>query len=189
MFLLTVIGMTGKVLYPDVAGQNLYPHMLQNLLSPTIGAILLGSLAAALMSTSDSCLLAASTPVIEDVYHKYIKPDASEAELRKTGILITIALGIISTVIALYAPAIISVVILSFSIKASGLFFPLVIKFTKYKDMVNAEGAFWAIVLGGGIAVIWYIMGKPFGINEVYIGVPVSIIASLLITSMTKSKA
>lgn len=189
MILLSVIGITGKILYPDIIASDLYVTMVDGFLSPFVGALFLAGLVAAVMSTSDSLLLAATSSVTQDIYRGIKKTEPNEKELKKVGVVATIVIGIISTIIAYIKPPIISIVLLSFTVKASGMFFPFVIQFTKYRKLVNANGAFWSIIVGTIVAMIWSLRGNPYGIPEVLIGVFVSIIVSLTVTRITRERS
>ncbi|MFW5937573.1 MAG: sodium:solute symporter family transporter, partial [Halanaeroarchaeum sp.] len=58
---------------------------------------------AAMMSSGDSQLLVATSAVVEDVYHGFINPDASQEKLVLYSRLVTLALGFASIVFAFVA--------------------------------------------------------------------------------------
>jgi len=50
----------------------------------------------------------------------------------------------------------------------------------------TTAGAIISMVGGIGSAAIWLILGNPFGINAVYVSVPVSLLSFILVSLVTK---
>jgi SSS family solute:Na+ symporter len=77
-----MIGVIGKVLMPDLSAsqaETLLPMLLSEYL-PIMGMFVVAGAFAAAMSTIDSMLLTVSSIFEEDIYAKYINPEASEAK-------------------------------------------------------------------------------------------------------------
>ncbi|WP_462249076.1 sodium:solute symporter family protein [Ekhidna sp.] len=94
-----------KVAFPEINEQYLgddiaYPVML-TLLSPGWLGLVVASLIAAYMSTISTHLNWGSSYVVNDFYHRFIKPDASQKELVNVGRISTIILMLIAGVMAL----------------------------------------------------------------------------------------
>lgn len=92
--------------FPGVDAQYLkhdlaYPAMLTLLPSGLVG-LLIGSMAAALMSTISTHLNWGSSYITHDVYTRFIKPEASEKEKVAIGRWTTVLLLILSAIAALY---------------------------------------------------------------------------------------
>ncbi|MDD4490560.1 MAG: sodium:solute symporter [Paludibacter sp.] len=85
---------------PDVADQAL-PHFMASGLPVGVAGFILAAIIAAAMSTLCVCLNSASTVFFEDIYKRYIHPDATEKE----GLLVlrigTVLVGVIGTAFAL----------------------------------------------------------------------------------------
>lgn len=78
-----------------------YPAMLTLLPAGLLGLVV-AALAAAYMSTISTHLNWGSSYLVNDVYKRFYKPNASEKELVTVGRIITILLLIVSTLLALY---------------------------------------------------------------------------------------
>ena len=50
---------------------------------------------------------------------------------------------------------------------------------------MNTEGAFASLIIGGGLAFVWKIMGDPYGIDATWVAIPVSFIASTIVRLIT----
>lgn len=77
------------------------PYVLQYLTPDIIGAIGLGALAAAVMSSMDSSILSASSMAAWNLYRPLFKPNASSDQLKKVIKRSIILVGIAATIIAL----------------------------------------------------------------------------------------
>lgn len=91
--------------FPDIAADKIghdlaYPAMLTFLPAGLTGLVL-ASLAAAYMSTISTHLNWGSSYVVNDVYRRFVKPDASEKELVRVGQISTVVLMVISALVAL----------------------------------------------------------------------------------------
>jgi SSS family solute:Na+ symporter len=87
---IVVPGMIGFGLFPHLENsQEVFPHMLKNLLPPGVKGIVFAGFLAALMSSVDSYLNSASTLWTMDIYKRHIKKDATHRELFKVGKILT----------------------------------------------------------------------------------------------------
>ncbi len=73
------IGLVGRAVYtsvdnlPDASRENLYPALSEMYLSPVVFGLVIASIFAAIMSTTDSQLLVAASGVVRDVYEKILR--------------------------------------------------------------------------------------------------------------------
>jgi len=111
-----LIGLASLVVFPDldslaqafpdveanVINDDLaYPAMLSFLPKGLLGLVI-ASLIAALMSTLSTHLNWGSSYVVNDIYKRFIKPDASEKEMVNLGKICTVFLMIFAAVLALF---------------------------------------------------------------------------------------
>ena len=94
-----------KQAFPDINDQYLgddiaYPVML-TLLSPGWLGLVLASLIAAYMSTISTHLNWGSSYIVNDFYHRFVKPDANEKELVLVGRISTVILMVIAGILSL----------------------------------------------------------------------------------------
>lgn len=177
-FMCVIIALVGMAMFPQIIeASQILPYTIANLFPGVFGAIFLAALLAGLMSTSDSCLLASTAPLVEDVYHRFIRPKASKSELLKASRYITLVAGTFSLFIALKLPTIIEGILISYAIKGSAMFIPVIGGFF-FRDKLTKDGVFAGMLAGGSIACIWAIIGEPYGLNPVFIGAPLATIVT-----------
>ncbi len=91
VFILVMPGIAGRVLYPDIAPNDMYATLVDNLLPPGIKGLVVAALLAALMSSLAAVYNSSSTLVVIDFYKRY-KPQATEKQLVRAGQLATLVL-------------------------------------------------------------------------------------------------
>ena len=82
---------------------NAMPLLTLELLPGVVAGVVLAAALAAMMSSGDSQLLVATSAVVEDVYHGFINPDASQEKLVWYSRLVTLAIGVASIIFAFVA--------------------------------------------------------------------------------------
>ncbi|MFA5375296.1 MAG: sodium:solute symporter family protein [Dehalococcoidia bacterium] len=152
-FIVVLIGMGARVLYPDLASsENAFPAIIQNLLPAGVSGLVIAALLAAIMSSADTLLLTTSTIFGVDICGK-ISPRIDERRqllISKAGVVI---IGILAFFVATRSTGIINSLYNSYYIFTSGIVIPVVAGFYKDKLKVNSWGALAAIVGGGGTAL------------------------------------
>jgi len=164
-FAIVFIGMSAKVLYPEITAEGAFPQVITSVLSPGLSGLLLAALIAALMSSADTCLLSQSVILTEDII-KRVHPAIDE---RKT-ILLTrlslVGLGLVALGLALALTGVISSLLFAYTIFTCGLVVPVVAGFYKEKLKVTPRGALAALVGGGIIGLLGKIPGLEIPLKE-----------------------
>jgi len=145
-----LIGIMMFKLDPNIAPENteflLISAAMQHL-SPWLTAIFIAALASALMSTSDSSILAGASVVTENILPFFRKNMDDKTKLLWTRIMVVI-IGAISITIALLAGTIYKLAMVAWSLLLVGLFAPFA--FGMYWKKANRSGAIAAFI--GGFA-------------------------------------
>jgi cation/acetate symporter len=168
---------------PEIAG---LPYVIS-------GLVAAGGLAAA-MSTADGLLLAIANALSHDLYYKIIDPQADTRRRLIVARVLLIFIGAAAAFIAsLKLTGILGAVAWAFDFACSGLFFPLVLGV--WWKRANAAGAVAGMV-AGFLVGSWYLymvynglMAPWFGIDHIrfgIIGMPVSLVAMVVVTLMTR---
>jgi len=179
----TMIGLFARYLIPDLTDPELAtPMIIMQLLPAGIAGFVIAAYIAAVMSSADSCLMGPVAIFTNDIYKRYIKPDSTELHLVRVARYATLILGILAIVTAYLIPNVLDLILYAYTFGSAGIFFPMLgLLFWK---KTTAKGAFWSMLLGGSSAVIYSIIGEPFGFAASYlgwiIGLPTLIIVSLL---------
>ncbi|WAL60602.1 sodium:solute symporter family protein [Thermocoleostomius sinensis] len=89
------VALAAIALYPDLADRELgYPRLMLDFLPPVLLGLVVASLLAAFMSTVSTLINWGASYLTNDLYGRFIKPDANQSELvavgRITSVLVTI---------------------------------------------------------------------------------------------------
>ena len=110
--LIVAIAVFGSALYPtgEVARQpyEIIPYTARHGLPALMGALLLGAVFAKVISTASNYLFSPATNLIEDVFVRYIAPDASNKRVLIVSRLAVVLLGCWALYQAIYAPSILA---------------------------------------------------------------------------------
>lgn len=162
------------------------PVLLRTILPVGLMGLMLSAYFSAILSTADSCLMAASGNIQTDIISKFIKIKPSVA-LRLSQI-ITAATGIVAIIIASGMENVLDLMLQSYGIMVSGLFIP-VLGFLILKR-TQPIAAFWAMLIGGTLTTYFYYSGNNlFGywrlnpdVDANLYGISASFITYLLLT-------
>src|SRR5699024_8164935 len=92
--------------------------------------------------------------------------------------------SVVALVLSLTIPGLVNLMVTGTAMAVSSLLAPIIFGLY-WKRVTNAAGV--ASMWGGLItAVIWQILGHPFGLHPVFIGLPISIVILLTVTFLTK---
>jgi len=145
-------GMAARGIFGDgIEGPQAIPMLVVEVLPVWAGAIVVGAILGAIMSTADSLLIAGTSHLTNDLYVKRLNPSAADDPRRLLLIsrLGTVAIGLLALVLALSVREIIGLLLLSYTMYAAGVFVPVVMGL--YWRRGTAAGALAGIV-GGALA-------------------------------------
>lgn len=129
---------------------------------PILTAVFMAALASALMSTSDSSLLAGASVVTQNLFPLFGKKLNSKEEVKWTRITVLIS-GIIGVVVAISASVIYELGVVAWSLLLVGLFAPFALGM--YWKKANQWGAISAYVGGFITWIIFIFIARNVGIN------------------------
>lgn len=159
-----------------------YYNVVENVFPFSIVAFMIITLLAAVISSADSFLIAGSSSIVNDIIKPNVKDSAQSNMLLYSRISVLIV-SIIALVLALAIPGLVNLMVTGTAMSVSGLLAPVIFGlFWKRPTKVAGITAMWA---GLGSAVIWQILGHPFGIHPIIIGLPLSTSILLMMTFMT----
>ncbi|MFC1927697.1 sodium:solute symporter, partial [Chloroflexota bacterium] len=157
-FAITLIGMSAKVLYPQIMPAQAFPQVISGILSPALGGLVIAAVIAALMSSADTCLLTQSVILTEDI----IKRAHPALDERKTVLLTRlslIGLGLVALGLALTLKTVYESLLFAYTVFTCGLVVPVIAGFHKDKLKVTPQGALAALIGGGTIGLLGKIPG------------------------------
>ena len=155
--LIVAIAVFGSALYPngEVARQpyEIIPYTARHGLPALMGALLLGAVFAKVISTASNYLFSPATNLINDVFVRYIAPDASNKRVLIVSRLAVVLLGCWALYQAVYAQSILGKMLWAYTIYSAALT-PVVLA-AFYSKRVTAWGAVSAIAAGTVITLAW----------------------------------
>ncbi|AMQ19498.1 sodium transporter [Thermococcus peptonophilus] len=162
------------------------PRLVISVFGGTVGAIFVAAVLAAIMSTADSLLSAATSHVVKDFYEGLVGTTSDEKKLLRLSMLTTIAVGLLSLGAALAIQGIVELLIYSYDVYTSGVFVPLVLGL--YWKRATKEGALAGMVAGSLVAVLGAagVLNFPYW-EYIYVsGAIVSALVMVAVSVLTK---
>jgi len=155
--LIVAIAVFGRALYPsgEVAmhPREIIPYTARHGLPALMGALLLGAVFAKVISTASNYLFSPATNLVNDVFVRYIAPDASNKRVIIVSRLAVVLLGCWALYQAEYAESILRKMLWAYTIYSAALT-PVVLA-AFYSKRVTAWGAVAAIASGTVVTLAW----------------------------------
>jgi len=173
------IGLAGRVLYPNIEDpETLFPTMAMDLLGLG-GVFVLLCLYAIIMGTADSCLLVSVMHFVRDIYQYLFRPKASDKEILKASRIGVIVVGVLVLVLALVAPSIFDLWVMSADITGATLAF--IILFGWRWKRGDKYAGLASILLGFIGWALGYLGYSPWGLDPIIFGGILSLIALIVV--------
>lgn len=164
------------------------PLLLNNILPVGLLGLMLSAYFSAILSTADSCLMAASGNIQKDLMGNLLKKKNSSKYSLLASQIITLLIGVLALLLATYMKNVLELMLYSYAFMVSGLFVPLIgAVFFKKK---NSKAAMISMLTGGVVTTALIITGidLPLGLDANIYGITVSALVFVLF-SMNSSKA
>lgn len=167
---LLLIGGAAHVLVPGLENaDSALPMMIVRYYPPVIKGLAIAGMIAAIMSSFDSFLILATTHIMYDI-GKVIKPDLSDEKIHKSLPMLTVVLGIIGALIALFISSLLGYLSMVFSIIGSSVV-PALVAALYFREKTSKTAATLSIIVGAVVpAVLFFTVGY-----DVFLGDPVFI--------------
>jgi len=194
--LIVSIAVFGSALYPtgEVARQpyEIIPYTARHGLPALIGALLLGAVFAKVVSTASNFLFSPATNLVNDIFVRYISPDASNKRVLIVSRLAVVLLGVWALYQAIYAPSILEKMLWAYTIYSAALT-PVVLA-AFYSKRVTAWGAVAAIAAGTVVTLVWDMPGVKERFPQIlaerdaiFPALFLSVIAMVVVSMFTKA--
>jgi len=163
------------------------PMLLRTVLPIGLMGLVMSAYFSAIMSTADSCLVAASGNVTGDLLRKWLGLNMDDNKLIGMSQLVTLLLGGVALLLAAAMETVLDIMLYSYAVMVSGLLVPVLGGL--YWKKSSSSGAIAAMVTGGGFTLILTILPEverifgfgytpalPFGLDPIIFGVMAAII-------------
>jgi SSS family solute:Na+ symporter len=181
-FVPPLLGSLARALHPSLVNHELaLPTLLMHDLPPLLGALGLAAVVSAEVSTIDAILFMLSTSLSQDLYRRFLRPAASEADVLRVARLAALAGALLGVGLAILLPDVIGSLSLFYSVLSVSLFVPVVAGL--YVPRAHTREALLAIVFGVAtlLAVQAGTGGRGFGVvSPVLAGLVVASLACAL---------
>jgi len=161
---MALIGVAAKFAHPDIKSLYALPVFLQDM-SPWLAGIVTTSLVASIFVSVGTVALAIASLVVKDFYVPWHNP-TPEREFKMTR-WISIGIGFFPLLFVLFFPEVLK---LSFFTRAIRLSITVVAIMAFYLPWFKSTRGANAGLIGACVVTsVWFLMGNPFGIDNMYV--------------------
>ncbi len=180
-FIGVFLGMCSRLLFPEIDPEMGVPLLIRNVLPIAAKGIVLASYFSAIMSTADSCLMASSGNVVNDIIERLIPRELPEKTLMKLSQITTLIIGALAILLATGFEQVLDGILYAYAFMVSGLFVPTLAAY--FWKRASAVAAMWSMISGGTLTLIMSVMKiKIAGLDPTIFGITLSAIVFLLLT-------
>lgn len=196
-FMGTVLGLLGRIAFDQgmftqfgyAPGSNIdqeigLPLLLTHIFPVGLMGLLISSYFSAIMSTADSCLMAASGNLITDILGLTKKKNKSSILYSQ---IATLIIGVFAIVMAINMQNVLQLMLYSYAFMVSGMFIPVIgALFLKRPSSLAALVA----MISGGTTTLTLIILKyqlPLGLDANFFGISISLVSFLLFQIFDKN--
>jgi len=155
-FMGVFLGMCARVMFPEAESEMALPMLIRSALPPVITGLIIAAYFSAIMSTADSCLMAASGNFVNDVVGRHFLRNVSERSMMRLSQIATLAIGIAAIVIASSFEKVLEAILFAYAFMVSGLFVPTLGAY--FWPRSSSSGALWGM-LSGGLLTLLMLLG------------------------------
>lgn len=155
------------------------PLLLRAILPAGLMGIVLAAYFSAILSTADSCLMAASGNLLTDIVHRR-RSASSDARLLRLSQLFTLLLGIVALALAAGMENVLSLMLHSYAFMVSGLLIPVVAAL--FFGQRNGSAALTSMLVGGATTLALTVsgIGLPGGLDPNIFGITASAVSFII---------
>lgn len=137
-----LLGMCARVLLPEADAESAVPMMIRDLLPLGLTGIVIAAYFSAIMSTADSCLMASSGNLLNDLCR--VRDNSPRAV--RLSMLVTLGLGLLAILLAAKATSVLDAILTAYGLMVSGLVAPTLA--CLFFPQVGARAALAAMISG-----------------------------------------
>lgn len=182
-----ITGIVARALFSDtIEPSQAIAMVIGEVLGPWSGAIVLGAIIAAILSTADSLLIAGSAHVTHDILEKGLGWTVPEKYALWVARLSTVLIGLVALILALNVQAIIELLLMSYTMYAAGVFIPVLLGL--YWSKGSRLGALAGILIGSTASIL--VATEAVSIEPwppIIIGAMASLLSYVLVSMLTQS--
>lgn len=180
-------GMFAYLGHPTMEGldpEKGLPLLLRTVMPVGLMGVMMSAYFSAIMSTADSCLMAASGNVATDILDKFFSISSNEKRFLKISQWLTLILGVFALWLASSMQNVLQLMLYSYAFMVSGLFVPVIGAF--FWKRSSSVAAMWAMLIGGGTTISLILINTklPLGLDPNIFGITASALTFVALTFM-----
>jgi solute:Na+ symporter, SSS family len=188
------LGMCSRVFFPEVESEMGLPLFLKHHLPIGVAGIVIAAYFSAIMSTADSCLMASSGNVVNDILQRYFLKHLPDKKIMRISQYVTLLIGVAAVIVAAQFEKVLTVILYAYGFMVSGLFVPTLGAY--FWKRGNGVGAFWGMLSGGTTTILLQTNAitlpqklHVIGLNPCFYGMLVSAIIFISFSILFKTTA
>ena len=146
------LGMCARVVFPNVEPEMGLPMLIRDVLPVGVTGIVIAAYFSAVMSTADSCLMAASGNLVNDIIERHFLINLTTHQSIRLSMLATLAIGTTAVVLAAQFNNVLDAILYAYAFMVSGLFVPTLGAFFWPKG--SSGGALLGMLGGGSLTLL-----------------------------------
>ena len=165
------------------------PMLLRTVLPVGLMGVMMSAYFSAIMSTADSCLIAASGNVTSDILRKIFKWEHDDDKLLRISQIVTLVLGVLALLLASFMNSVLNLMLYSYAFMVSGLLIPIL--GALFWEGSTATGALWSMIVGGFTTVVLSIQNAftlPLELDANIFGITASLVVFVVISKITQTR-
>lgn len=184
-----MLAIAGRALLPDLETPG---HVILELglgvLPPLLGALLVATILAIIISTADSYLLSSASALLRDVYQRFVHPDAGEKRLLRMARVLVMLLTLAALLLAFTGDGFFDIALFAYTIYGVGITPPLLAAL--FWKRATPAGAVASMITATLTAIVWKsadlgtwagdALGQPEG-TSVGAVIPATIVAATML--------
>lgn len=165
------------------------PLLLRTALPVGLMGLMMSAYFSAILSTADSCLMAASGNVVTDLIGNIKEEALSEKKVLRLSQWITLSIGLLALLLATTMTNVLSLMLYSYAFMVSGLLVPLIAAL--FFNSRHATAAFWSMLAGGSLTVALSLaqLPLPFALDANLFGLLASLITYWVVSTLYPHKS
>ncbi|MCA6078729.1 sodium:solute symporter family protein [Fulvivirga sedimenti] len=165
------------------------PLLLRTILPVGLMGLMMSAYFSAIMSTADSCLMAASGNLQTDVFGKWLHSGKADRQVLRNSQWLTLLVGVLALILAAFMENVLNLMLYSYAFMVSGLFIPVI--GALFMKRPSSLAAFMAMLTGGSITLVLILSGMslPFGLDANIFGISAALAIFIIISIFNKRQA
>lgn len=154
--LIVGIAVLGAALFlhdPAVKPREIIPYTARNGVPSLVGAILVGAIFAKVISTANNYLFSPATNLVNDVYTRFVNPNASDKTVLRVSRVLIVVLGLFALLQGTVSESILAMSLYAYTVYAAAVT-PVVLAAFFWRR-ATAAGAVVCILAGTAITIVW----------------------------------